>query len=209
MSSTIKKFLISVLVIFVAVDLGFVIYFFYIAPNKKDFKTNSPEFIFSPGELKFSPGVEDEPSIGMMRIKGTIRSSIYFDKEIKMYILPLQFNYGKGLKLNVVVGEEEKIINILFAKKGIVPDELGGKAYILKNAISLFKKDRPIIIEYLYDSAENLRRVLNYKDCTEECQHIINEIIKYSNNTHLLKTKAVNKNNILIGPAHSFILYER
>lgn len=210
-----KNFLYILFYIFIVVDIILLVVFF-INPKflqKPEFKTSSPQFTFNQGEIKLSPGEKrgDNYLFGIAYLRGNIKSSPYYKKSINNYILPIDYvdKNGKKLTLNIVLGEKDDEIYITKAKKGIIPDKSGyEKDYKVVESLNFFKKKTPLIVQYYYDSTTSLNKMLNVKKCGDFCKKNVEKIKLYAPNTYALLNNLEVKNEALIGPANSFIIYE-
>ncbi|OGK30955.1 hypothetical protein A3F29_04265 [Candidatus Roizmanbacteria bacterium RIFCSPHIGHO2_12_FULL_33_9] len=207
-----KKLLLWTLLIVLFIDL--IIFFtYFVYPKifkKKEFYTSNSLYKLKDGEIKLYPGSENNDGVafGFAMLQGFIKSTPYVDNGIKKYVLPIEWkSNGRNIPLFIILGDNDADLYFLLAKRGAIPDLINEKIISVKNSISLFKKNRPVIISYFYDNPSLLRKISANRHCNKECQKTVEESAPFTKNTELLLKNSGKTNGLFIGPAYSFILY--
>lgn len=205
-----KKILLLILFFLLIFDIVFS-FTYLIYPKyfgQKNFNTKNADYQFDKNRIKLFSG--GETTIGTVRIIGKVLTHPSYIRSVESYVLPIKYSFlNKELILNVIIENKDESIYLILAKKGIIPDSFTGEALSIKNVLSYFKKNNPVIIDLYYSPLEKLNVFLDDKKCLSNCHVLIQSIIKYLPGTNALLNNAIINNGTFIGPAHSFILYDK
>lgn len=165
---------------------------------------NKDKIIFERGDARV-------PYFGTATFKAYADKLIYFNSNIRSYILPIKIKIkNSNVQANLVLGNKNKIFNIKTVKGGFVSDNQEWTTIKAEDAVKYIKPHTPLIVKMFYDQ-EVYDLLKKNENCNKKCIKSYNEYKQFSKNAGFLfndKNKIVNK-ILEIGPVELLIIYEK